>query len=386
MKSNDLTILLTLKGRHLHTLRWLWHANRIGLPFHVIVADGEVHPTIDRLLSNPATFPHLSFEYHRYEDRSFSDFYYKCADALKKVKTPYVMMCDNDDFVFPYGLMKSINFLNGAPDYVCAGGGIPGFTVIPQDASIASVTGRFDRIFYRYIPNGWYLCRDIDSASAALRVLEISENPLAIFYSVYRTQSLCTIAEEMLAYNFNFRMHEIYYSVRTATLGKIKSTPSYFSNFRQWNTSSNFGSKYDWVEYLLLRNFAEDFKIMATKVAHSVAQSDGCNQAEFEERFGEVSTDALRKELANSVMRYRFPRLFDLKQRFLSLPRPRLIPAWMRRWLDRKGLWRQLALDGASRETIEAHLEELEEIEVTLQGREFAEFISRNAPELLAVV
>ena len=386
MKSNDLTILLTLKGRHLHTLRWLWHANRIRLPFHVIVADGEVHPTIDRLLSNPAIFPHLSFEYHRYNDKRLSDFYYKCVDALKKVKTPYVMMCDNDDFVFPYGLMKSIAFLDSAPDYVCAGGGIPGFTIIPQDASIAGVTGRFNRMRYRCFSDGSYLCRDIDSSSAALRALGIIKNHLVVYYSIYRTQTLRTIAEEILAYNVNFRIHEIYWTVRTVTLGKVKSNPSYFSNFRQGNTSLNFGSKSDWVEHLLLRGFSEDFKVMATKVAHSVAQSDGCNQAEFEERFGEVYTDVLRNKLANTVMRYRFPLLFDLKQRFFSLRRPRLMPAWLWCWLDRKGLWRQLALDGASKETIEAHLEELEEIEVTLQGREFAEFISRNAPELLAVV
>ncbi len=386
MSPSDLTILLTLKGRHLHTLRWLWHANRIRLPFHVIVADGEVHPTIDRLLSSPATFPHLSFEYHRYEDRSISDFYRKVVDALAKVRTPYVMMCDNDDFVFPYGLKKSIDFLDSAPDYVCAGGGIPGFTIIPQDASIAGVTGRFNRIRYRYFSDGLYLCRDIDSSSAALRTLRILENHLVVYYSIYRTQVLCTIAEEILAANVNFRLHEIYWTVRTATLGKVKSNPSYFSNFRQGGTSSNFGSKNDWAEHLLLKGFPEDFKVMATKVACSVAQSDGCNQAEFEERFGEIYTDVLRKMLANTVMRYRFPRLFDLKQRFFSLPRPRLIPAWVRRRLDKKSLWKQLALDENGSDTIAIHAKELADIEATLQGDEFIKFVSLNAPELLAAV
>ena len=69
MKDN-LTILLTLRGRHLHTLRWMWHANRVGLPCHVIIADGEVHPTIDRLLSDPGNFRNLSYEYHRHHDRN----------------------------------------------------------------------------------------------------------------------------------------------------------------------------------------------------------------------------------------------------------------------------------------------------------------------------
>ena len=44
------TILLTLKGRDLYTLRWLWHANRVSLPFPVVIADGEVNPIVARLI------------------------------------------------------------------------------------------------------------------------------------------------------------------------------------------------------------------------------------------------------------------------------------------------------------------------------------------------
>ena len=120
--------MLTLRGRHLHTLRWLWHANRIGFPYHVIIADGEIHPTIDRLLSNPATFPNLSFEYHRHCDLSLSDFYKKCTETIQKVKTKYVMMSDNDDFLIISGIQRSIEYLDNEPEYVCAGGRIPNFS------------------------------------------------------------------------------------------------------------------------------------------------------------------------------------------------------------------------------------------------------------------
>ena len=81
MIDNSLTIILTLRGRHLHTLRWMWHANRTSLPYHIIIADGEVHPTIDRLLSDPSIFPNISYEYHRYRDLSLTDYYKKIKET-----------------------------------------------------------------------------------------------------------------------------------------------------------------------------------------------------------------------------------------------------------------------------------------------------------------
>lgn len=118
----QLTILLTLKGRHLFTLRWLWHANRIKLPFPIFIADGEVHSTIARLIEDCSVFPNLLIEYHR-SDVTFYDFYQKIDDALSKIRTPYVVMSDNDDFLFPSGIIRSLNFLERSPAYVCAGGG-----------------------------------------------------------------------------------------------------------------------------------------------------------------------------------------------------------------------------------------------------------------------
>lgn len=79
-----LTVLLPLKGRHLHTLRILAHANSARLPYHFLIADGEVEPTIARLLNNSrAIFPHLAIEYVRYQDdRGYGDYFRKMADAV----------------------------------------------------------------------------------------------------------------------------------------------------------------------------------------------------------------------------------------------------------------------------------------------------------------
>lgn len=367
-------------------MRWLWHADRICLPFRVIVADGQVHPTIDRLLSNPATFPHLSFDYHRYEDRSFSDFFRKCVDALGKVQTQYVMMSDNDDFLFPAGLQKCITFLDGAPEYVCASGGIPGFSIFPQSGAACNVVGSLRRIRYRCHDDGSYRSRDLDDASMAVRVLGELTNYLSIYYDVYRTQSLRVIAEEIQAFDFSdLLIHEMYGALRAVTLGKVRSDPSYFSYFRQGGTSSRVSFKNDWVHHLLRSRFPQDFAAMASMIARKAAEADGCGQPELEERIRDAYAAVLRTMLAGTMMRHRFPRLFALKQRFLALPRPRLLPASLRRKLDKQKLWKHLASDGAASDTIRAHAKELEDIETTLRGDEFLKFVSRNAPDLLAV-
>ncbi|TAN42041.1 MAG: TIGR00180 family glycosyltransferase [Nitrospirae bacterium] len=382
-KVKGLTILLTLKGRNLHTLRWLWHANRICLPFHVIVADGEVHPTIDRLMSNPETFSNLSFEYLRYEDKSFRDFYYKCTDALDKVKTPYVMISDNDDFLFPYGLQKSMAFLDEAPEYVCAGGGIPGFSLATEVNHISNVSGPLKSIKYRCILNEWYRCRNIDNASVATRVLEETRNPLSVYYNIYRTSALKTINNEIFECDISFRLHEIYHALRTVTLGKVRSDPSFFTYLRQDGTSMNFGSNTEWIDELFRCRFAQDLEAMVTRMACEAAKSDGCNQSEIQDQIHEFYTAHLKQAIASTLISSRFPRLVSFKRRISSLPRPRLSSVFFRQKPDQEKIWKLLAADGADKDTITAHQKELKDIIHTLKGDEFVSFVSQNAKELL---
>lgn len=385
MKRGDLTIILTLKGRHLHTLRWLWHANRTHLPFHVIVADGEVDPTVDRLLADSNTFPNLSYEYHRYADRSVKDYYAKRRDALEKVDTPYVMMSDNDDFLLPYGINKSIAFLDREPEYVCAGGGIPGFRVGASMQGIPDVQGPLLSIDYRYISNLWYWCRDIDSPSASVRVLEEIQSPLAVHYNVYRTAALRAIAAEVQSNSPSLIFCEMYSAMRTMTLGKVKSDPSCFTYMRQQGTSQFLGYSRDLVDDLLGSSLAADFKVMSPTVACEAAKTDGCDADELNERIYEAYADQLRLTLASTMLRYRFPRLFAFKRWLRELPAPRLLPTAAQRRLDLARIWRRLAADGADPDTMTAHAAEFDAVWSTLQGDDFFNYISDKAADLLAM-
>src|SRR5438477_7272613 len=129
-----LTVLLPLKGRHLFTLRFLWHANAARIPYRLLIADGQVNPVLPGLLENSrALFPILDIEYVRYpDDATFTHYYAKMSDAVERVRTPYVVLADNDDFLAASAIEGCIDFLESNPAYVCCSGGVAGFSVLSR--------------------------------------------------------------------------------------------------------------------------------------------------------------------------------------------------------------------------------------------------------------
>src|ERR1700676_638227 len=126
-----LTIVLPLKGRHLFTLRFLWHANKARLPYRLLIADGQVDEAVASYLENSRDiFPNLDIEYVRYpNDSDYSRFFAKMSDALSRVRTPYAMMADNDEFLRIQGIEQALDFLDANADYVCCSGRAAAFSV-----------------------------------------------------------------------------------------------------------------------------------------------------------------------------------------------------------------------------------------------------------------
>lgn len=382
MKNSDLTIVLTLRGRHLHTLRWLWHANRVGLPFHVIVADGEVHPTIERLLSDPATFPKLSFEYHRHNDLSFSDFYRKCVDSVRRVRTDFAMMTDNDDFLIVAGIMKSIGLLKNKPDLACAGGRIPEFSLSPRPELPGAIIGRMTGQRFGYKQPA----RDISSDSPAERVMEEIDGYQVVYYHVYRTPLLRTIFEEAEKHDFSdLTVHEQFCALRTATLGKIGSDPANVCYLRQTGTSTITTYWKDWVHHMLRSKLPQDYRAMATAVADEAAKASGSDPAALKEGILDAYAGKLRHMLGHTMMRHRFPELFKLKQRLMPLREVSIVPAWYRRYRDKRNFWGDVAEHCDDPSLLAAFSAEFDGIETSLQGDEFLSFIESHAPDLSAV-
>jgi glycosyltransferase domain-containing protein len=377
-----LTIVLPLKGRDLFTLRFLWHADREKLPYRIVVADGQVNPALaDILERSREIFPALDIEYIRYpDDVDFGRYFAKLADAIGRVRTPYVVLADNDDFLVRGGVEQSLDFLEAHRDYVCCGGGLAGFAVYAglRDP-LGGLLGRLNRFAYRYTI--FDRSEDFDSDSIAERLRRGSRNWWS-FYAVFRQADLATISREVVEINFSdLQLYELFCAMRALTLGKARSDGSTIGYLRQYGTSQRTSLKRDWVHHLLRSRFTSDFDAMIGRISGIAADKDGVPAGPIAEELREICDDWLRDFLrvnygslqtVKQMMRDRTPSLVNwlLKRRRYSAAR------------ERSALFRQLGADGASDEYLRRFKSELTAIEEVLSGSAFAEFIKPYIPIL----
>lgn len=378
MLSRDLTLILTLKGRPHFTLRYLWYANRCALRCKIVIADGEVREPFATLIENGGLFPNLDIDYVRYpDDASFALFYRKLADALRRVRTRYVMLTDNDDFVVPSGIARSIDFLTNNPTYVSCGGGVAGFSVARAPHSpCPHLVGNMDRICYRYSSN--YFTRDLSAESASERVLDGYRKYMTTHYNVFRTPALAEIAEENVENNFSdLEVLEAYSAMRALVFGKIKSDSSCISYLRQYGTSLESAFERDWVHHLLRSRFSDDIRIMSDRIAGMVDRESDAGAAVIADEIRNIFGDALRVNLRSRyspvrqfmrALRDRSPKwVLDLRE----LSR-RPIGGW------HKDLLMRLKSDGASEYELSTFRSEIAMIQDVLTGPDFVNFLSEH--------
>jgi len=379
-----LTIVLPLKGRHLFTLRFLWHANKARLPYRFLIADGEVHPELARLLQDSRkTFPELDIEYFRYRDTDLTCFYAKMVDVLERVRTPYVKIADNDDFLAHSGLECCMNFLDSHDDYVCCGGGIAGFSVhVPLSNSATMAIGPFNKLTYRYSPRDQSV--DLSCPSPTDRVLAGVRNTWS-YYAVFRTSALTAMWKEMQEMDpTSFQLGERFLAMQALILGKAKSDPSVFSYVRQYWTSSGLhwtsphsATRKTFIHNLLRSRFTEDVAEVLDRISGRLAEIDGGDSTKIAER--------LRQHLEQWIgdqIRLDFGAYATLR-RYLRTYTPWLV-AWLKRRrrfalvIERRSILKKLRNDGATPEYMAKFKRELAQIEEVLAGREFKHFLGQH--------
>lgn len=387
-----LTILLTLKGRHLFTLRWLWHANRIKLPFAILIADGEVNSPIAHLIEDRSLFPNLLIEYHRYNDATFLNFYQKISDELSKVKTPYTMFADNDDFLFPSGIKKSISFMERSPDYVCAGGGTAHFETEDQNNAYPNLSGQIKSLWYQQ--RKAYQSYDLNSSYVLERVCDVYRDNLTVWYNIYKTEALHRMASEMVQYNFTkLERCELFHKLRSATLGKMKSDNSYISYIRQMGTSLNPAAEEDFLNTLVNELYIEESQAIVKNIASIAASIDGVELNSTERELVAFSAAYLRSKLEHIFgwrtalklgVKKHLPKFFIQRTKGISdRIRSGKGSAAGGRSISRQRIFELMASAGAPGELLGEQRNELAEIEATLRSSGLVDFVRLHAPSAL---
>lgn len=370
-----LTIVLPLKGRPLFTLRFLWHANRAGLPYRFLIADGEVRPPLARVLENPCQlFPNLDINYIRYpDDIDFHRFFFKMADATARVTTPYAMLADNDDFLLFSGIERSLDFLDATSDYVCCGGGISGISIYsPKNDSKTGLAGPINKLTYRYAPADQSI--DIGSSSIGER-LSLGLRTSWCYYAVYRSAELATIHRELAELDLSdLQLHERYCTMRALTLGKARSDSSTIAYMRQYGTSMHAAHAKDWIHHLIRNRFSTDFALIAERISRLVAKGDGSDQGRAAEELRSAIEPWLRNFLRinygysatiRSYLRKKAPSLV----KWLKARRRFSVP------IERRSIFTNLKRNGASETYLQACRADLSLIEEVIRGDEFRNFL-----------
>ena len=407
--SPELTVLVPLKGRHLHTLRFLWHANAMRMPYHFLIADGQVHPTIARLLTNAKTiFPNLDVEYLPYpDDATLTHFYHKMADASARIRTPFVMMADNDDFLVRSGIDTSIEFLKSNCDFASYGGGVGGFTLnVSRGDALAHVVGSIEHLRFRYGNSKHYLPTDYAAESVSQRIRTGFNGSYALYYNVFRSEALAQIQTELVDLDFSdLYVYEQYFGMRAKSLGKSRSDGTVMSYMRQTGTSMFADYRKDWVDQLLRSRFNSDFDLMVSRIAKVVSLADGIDEKVYAEEVRKLYADRLRENL--QIMYGGLPptakedkalslKLF-VKLWLRSTMSPWMLEAYRQTFARRKNaklisdvggqdlemIFSELRRFGASENYIAAFREETNNIYKVLGDGEFIEFIRGNASEFL---
>jgi len=274
---NELTILLTLKDRPLFTFRWMSYANNSRFPFRVLIADGGEDETVPKVLSNMSNFPNVNYEYIRYPyDQTYGEYYSKVADALSRIKTPFVVMADNDDFFVVDGLRGTIEFLRAHADYSSCGGQIGVFWLAPSHKY-----GRYNRVFGKQIDYKW--CSRTPSVieeTATQRIQSQCFCVLDTYYDVQRTEELKSRFETVRELNLkDLFLVECLLSFLTAGAGKIKRIDRLYL-VRQCNSPDSSAAiheqKYgDVFGRMLVESWSDDFTKCVNVIAAALAKTDG---------------------------------------------------------------------------------------------------------------
>jgi glycosyltransferase domain-containing protein len=379
-----LSIVLPLRGRHLFTLRFLWHANKARLPYRFVIPDGQVHSELARLLEDPGKiFPKLAIEYVRYpDDVNFGRYFIKMLDAIQRVRTPYVMFADNDDFLASTGIEASLDFLERNPDYVCCGGGIAGFSA-HSTKNLASVglIGPLNQLSFRYMP--YDRSTDLSSSSVTDRLLRGLRNSWS-WYAVFRTPALMTIRREVVEMSLSdLQLHEKFCAMRTLTLGKARSDAAMIAYLRQYWTSLQYSYAKDWVHHLIRSRFNTDFVNIMDRICELAAAADSLERS--------VVSEKLLNEYApwfTQFLKRNYGPVATLRRHIRTTAPGMLTWLKMRRrfsiLFERRAVLSKLRKNGASESYIKAFANELAEIEDVLIGKEFRDFIMPFAGKFAA--
>jgi len=215
---NHLTLILLVHDNTKFPERWIEYASFIKLPYKIFIADGGKTNLFNQYINKNLTNLNLNIEYFRYDhEKNFTDYYKKSYDVLSKVKTSYVLICSDDDFVVPSGIEQALNFLKNNNDYSSARGeilGIKFYKYSNQEKTYGSD--------YEIITHSSQVSTNLEHENIEERLFSHLRNYQITFFDIHKTKDLQFAYQKLLKLNPKvYILHEFITSGFTVLKGKV---------------------------------------------------------------------------------------------------------------------------------------------------------------------
>jgi len=346
------------------------------LPYRFLIADGHVNEAVARCLEDSQKlFPELDVEYVRYpDDVDYSRLFAKMSDVSQRVRTPYAMIADNDDFLGFDGIERALDFLESNPDYVCARGRAVTFSVY------SSLGGPYGSVCGKY--NSFRIDGDDKTVAGTTVTERLRQGGLCngVYYAIHQTEAFARVWREVAEINFSdLMLHEDYHALRPLTLGKLHTNKESFSYYSQSGTGISYQPQRDWARHLLRSRFTSDADALVKRIACAAAEADGCDEAVIAEDVRTILESRYRNFLSMNygsvaeikrALHKKWPGFVRYVQ-----TRPRFFVG-----RERAAVFAQLRDAGASQQGLEKTSRELAVIESALSRQAFSDFAGPFLP------
>lgn len=178
----------------------------------IIIADSSKKHIKKTNQKNLKKFKNIKILYLKYPVDTKPYYYYKIYDAIKHVKSEYCVLCGDDDFINPKGIILSVDFLEKNADFSVAQGDYISF-VLKKDKKGKS------QLYW--VPS-YELQKTITFSNPKARLFShISKFIRPTFYAVHRTDFMKMIFRENMKYTKNDFFGELLLSMLALIYGKM---------------------------------------------------------------------------------------------------------------------------------------------------------------------
>lgn len=287
--SGLLTLIIPTRNRWQYLSRLLRYYAANPPNCHVMIGDSS-DPSENELAlkSISAVADRLDVDRRLFPDKSA---FLTAYEMLSGVKTPYVAIVADDDFLTPAGLDRAVAFLESHPDYVAAHGHAVLFSIesdLPQG---------------RVLSLGPYRQRAIEDSTASQRLLNHLESYSPTIFSVHRTQALLKAYRFTVDLQMDNSFGEYLPSSLPIVSGKTKKIDVLYMA-RQTHLAMNSRAAASIFDWIATPTWPEQWARFRDCLAEDIAHFDGVTLDEARDTVKEAMWSILAKGLSRKWQRH----------------------------------------------------------------------------------